>query len=93
MQTSFCLTLIDFFGILYSSQYGSSYEESNSQKQINNTGFETFKPKNDLIEKNEIKNDFELTSAKKNLEEKQYDQPIDNVSRPNSDYNDETKRV
>lgn len=91
--TSFCLALIDLFGILYSSHYGPSYEESDSQGQIYNTGFETFKPKNDLTEKIEIKNGFEPTSAENNLEEKKNNPPMDNITTSNNDYNDEIKRV
>ena len=93
-SVSLCLALIDLFGILYSSHYGPSYEEPDSNKQINSTnGSETLKPTNDLTEKIELKNDFEPTSTENNLEEKKNNAPIDNVTSPNNDFNDEIRRV
>ena len=48
---------------------------------------------NDLTEKIELKNDFEPKSTENNLEEKKYNEPIDNITMPNNDYNDEIRRV
>ena len=93
-SVSLCLVLIDLFGILYTLFYGPSYEESDSKEQKNTTtGSETFKPMNDLREKFEIKNDLHPTSTENNVEEKKYNEAIDNITKPDNDYNDEIRRV
>ena len=74
--------------------YGPSYEESDSKEQLNTTtGFETFKPMNDLTEKIELKNDLEPTTIENNMEEKKYNEVIDSITKPDNDYNDEIRRV
>ena len=106
---SSCLALFDLFGILFTicpcscSCCCSNDEEEDDENDENYEIYENDQNeidttdslfKSELSVKNTVlRNDFEPTSNENNLEEKNNNPPIDNITRPNNNCNDEIKRV